>query len=232
MATKQTIKSNPVALAQFNEPIARGIAIIEGRESANVALAHWVFQVAPSVKKAVKKTGANQRTLADAVSIFAKQLQAGILASQVLSEASAKVEVSRVRSVLSAVCEGRLTKHNGENLRQLYELTKGSASAGKGGRPTGARTIAGPQQSKGDGAQKQVANTPVAPIDPDALKREAVQVLFGEHDDELLAAIEWAVSNRKEFIGMVAAQILAAQQAKKPARKRPVKKPEALRMAA
>lgn len=120
-------------------------------------------------------------------------------ASVGLTEGSFKVYMSHIRGVLRAMVAGYKPAANA-TLRQMYD----SAPKGTGRqKATGARHATDKPDS-GDTAAPEV----VTPADA---KRAAIVALFGHCDDELMAAVAWAVKNETSFVRYVKANIGAAK---------------------
>lgn len=127
-------------------------------------------------------------------------------ASVGLSEGSFKVYMSHIRGVLRAMVEG-FKPAAGATLRQMYDAAPKGTGRQKA---TGARHAMS-KPGSGDESGDSAGAAAVAPADA---KRDAIRVLFGHCDDELSAAVAWAVQNEASFIRYVKANIQAAKAIK------------------
>lgn len=114
------------------------------------------------------------------------------------SDSSVKTYMSMIRGVLRAAVDG-WTLPDDDSIKAMYkDAPKGKGSnRGGTGKP---RTV---EKEKRDAAPKAKTIT----------VEDAVRVIFGHADDELIAAVEWARQNELSFLRYVKANIAAAATA-------------------
>lgn len=114
------------------------------------------------------------------------------------SDASTKTYLSMVRGVLRAAVDG-WTLPDDDSIKVMYK----DAPKGKGSNRGGTGKPRNVEKEKRDAAPKAKTIT----------IEDAVRIIFGHADDELIAALEWARQNEVSFIRYVKANIAAAATA-------------------
>lgn len=131
--------------------------------------------------------------------------------AQFIAAPSVKVEKTRIRGVLKAAASGHDFK--AESLRGMYEETKGTAEDGKGGRKTGAK-LPNPAEDAEDADKPEATIVTLTKAEKKALDvNAAITLLFGTCTPELLAAVEYAVSQSGLFMSWASSSVKAAQLA-------------------
>lgn len=119
-----------------------------------------------------------------------------------LAEGSVKVYLSNIRGVIRAMVAGYAPKA-GMGLRAMYD----AAPKGTGRQKAGARH----STDKADKGEANESAMPAPAASRGDAKRDAIVALFGHCDDELMAAIEWAVKNEPSFVKYAQANVWAEQ---------------------
>lgn len=174
-------------------PVVKSVAAAYKKaESAQVAIGKAVRAAAESVK-------------ADQVDGFVSMLREALKGT--LSDASLKVEASRIRKVLRAIIEGDITPSDTDTLRTMYEACPKAED--KGGAPKKGAGKRGDEKASADDAApaKVDVTAEVSKLPAGAKMKLACNMIFGHCDAELEAAMDWASMNEAAFVRMVKAAI-------------------------
>lgn len=134
-----------------------------------------------------------------------------------LKAESVKVYMSQIRGVLRAMLQGYRPKA-GASLKAMYSAAPKGTGRENGTKKTGARGVGSasrggavePGDDDEDDDSERVA--PAAPSRAEVL-RNGIVAIFGHHDEQLAAAIEWARHNESAFLRMVEQAVTAQNRA-------------------
>lgn len=185
----KTVKSPTpvtVSLPALRAPVNAVVTAYKKAESASAAIKTAVIKAADIVQQ-------------DQIGVFVSMLTEALRG--VLSDASIRVEATRVKKVLTALIAGDISPDDAASLRGLYALTK---------KPHGnqaPKTV--PTEDSGNAESASAAPKKA----PEISRQEAIRVIFGHFDGTLETAIMYAVKAESAFVRWASASAAAAQAA-------------------
>lgn len=191
-------KSNTTIVTRpaFNAPVRKLATAFANVGKAGVKLGDAVLEVAPTIPE-------------DGIQVFCKMLQAKLDEQNPAMANSNKTQVSYVRRVITAIVVDGREIEPGQTLRGIYESlpkakTGGASHTRKTAKPDGKETT-----EKPEGKIVTLTSAEKRAMEINA----AITTLFGTCNPELIAAVEYAVSNSGVFMSWASASAKAAKLA-------------------